>query len=258
MCSNLIAFYDDLSEHCHRIFGEWDQAVLRQADVLDGLLQQHLTTPPDRVSLLDCSCGIGTQAIGLALLGYRVHGTDLSPKAVERARVEAQRLGATVTFGVADFRAISREVQGSFDVVLSCDNALPHLKDDDDLLLAAQNMRSKLRNGGLLVIGMRDYDRISQERPRSTPVGIAKGPDGTSIVFQIWDWAEDGRTYRFDHFIVYETQNGWETHHGSGEYRALRREELTEIIDQAGFDDVSWHGPSETGYREQVVTARAV
>ena len=51
-------------------------------------------------SVLDCSCGIGTQAIGLALHGHRVHATDLSPVSVDCARRESAEFGVAMTFGV--------------------------------------------------------------------------------------------------------------------------------------------------------------
>ena len=39
-------------------------------------------------------------------------------------------------------------------------------------------------------------------------------------------------------------------------YRALRRDELTEIVRAAGFREVAWHQPEETGYYQPIVTAR--
>ncbi len=76
-------FYDQLAGEYHRIFGNWDEAVRWQGEVLDGLLRQRFGRT--RLSILDCSCGIGTQAIGLALLGHTLTATDLSPRSVERA-----------------------------------------------------------------------------------------------------------------------------------------------------------------------------
>jgi 2-polyprenyl-3-methyl-5-hydroxy-6-metoxy-1,4-benzoquinol methylase len=80
--------------------------------------------PPARV--LDCACGIGTQALGLAREGYRVHATDLSGAAVRRAETEARARGIQATFGVADMRSLPEAVGGGFDVVVSADNALRH------------------------------------------------------------------------------------------------------------------------------------
>ena len=82
-------FYDRLADEYHLIVGNWDEAVKWQGEVLDTLLRS--VTGRGSLSILDCSCGIGTQAIGLALLGHRLTATDLSPRSIERAREEARR-----------------------------------------------------------------------------------------------------------------------------------------------------------------------
>ena len=78
-------FYDELADDYHLIYADWEASIRRQGDALDALIGQ------DRAVVLDCSCGIGTQAIGLALRGHRVTGTDLSPRAAARAAREATR-----------------------------------------------------------------------------------------------------------------------------------------------------------------------
>lgn len=66
-------FYDELADDYHLIYADWDASIRRQGAALDALIGQ------DRADVLDCACGIGTQAIGLALRGHRVTGTDLTP-----------------------------------------------------------------------------------------------------------------------------------------------------------------------------------
>ena len=256
-------FYDGLAAAYHLLFADWDASVGRQGEILDRLIAGRLGAEPHRV--LDCSCGIGTQAIGLALRGHRVHGTDISPVAVARAQVEAARLGAPLTTEVADLRTLD-SVEGTFDVVLSCDNAVPHLLTDDDLRRAATGMRAKLRPGGLLVISIRDYDRIIAEKPRAELPRVFDRPDGRQIAFQVWDWAEDAPTYTLHQYIVREParrretgdrESGrWETHHQATVYRALRRDELTQIVRGVGFRDVAWLGVEESGYYQPIMTAR--
>ncbi|MFD9728519.1 class I SAM-dependent methyltransferase, partial [Streptomyces sp. NPDC059072] len=66
-------FYDELADDYHLIYSDWEASIRRQGDALDALVGQ------DRAAVLDCSCGIGTQAIGLALRGHRVTGTPKTP-----------------------------------------------------------------------------------------------------------------------------------------------------------------------------------
>lgn len=258
MADSVTAFYDGLASEYHLLFADWDAAVRRQGGILDRLIRSQLGEQTERapVSILDCSCGIGTQAIGLAERGYRVHATDIAPAAVERAAREAARFGVSLTTGVADLRAL-RTVPGAYDVALSCDNAIPHLLTDDDLQLAVAGMHARLRDGGLLVVSLRDYDQLLAERPRADMPRVFERPTGRQIAFQVWDWATDALTYTVHQFIVHEQAGGaWQTHHEAAVYRALQRSELTAFLRHAGFRDIRWHEPADSGYYQPIVTAR--
>jgi SAM-dependent methyltransferase len=248
------AFYDGLAEDYHRIYTDWQGSMRRQAVALDRLIAAELGAGP--CVILDCACGIGTQAIGLALLGHAVRATDLSPAAIARAEREAKAAGAAVTFGVADLRALDRDVEGQYDVVLACDNALPHLLNDDDLRLAARNMAAKLRPRGLFLTSLRDYDRLMVERPRVEGPRVVDDADGRRIAFQVWDWAEDGRQYALHQLLLRRSEDGWRTEHFRAPYRALPRANLDAALRQAGLVDIRWHEPEATGFFQPIVTAR--
>ncbi len=254
MAATVREFYDGLSGRYHLIFSDWDRAVRWQGEALDHVILAQMGA--GHRSILDCSAGIGTQAIGLALKGHEVHATDLSPEAIGRARAEARRFGVPMTFGVADFRSLGDQVEGTFDVVISCDNSLPHLLEEEDLRLSARNIRAKLSPHGLFLGSIRDYDRVLRERPSATMPSVIDTAEGRRIYFQAWDWADDGRTYTVHLFLVGESGDGWDTQHHETRYRAVLREELTEILHEAGFQKVAWHSPEESGYYQPVVTAR--
>lgn len=248
-------FYDQFAERYHLIFADWQASIVRQAAILDQLIRDELGPGP--FSMLDCACGIGTQAIGLANLGHRVHATDLSLAAVTRAELEALSAGVSLTSGVADMRELAQQVPGTFDVVLACDNALPHLLTDDDLRLATANIASKLRPGGLFLASIRDYDDLVQTRPRSEMPRVFDSPDGRRITFQVWDWAPAGSAYQVHQFLVRQTDDRWHTDHFVAPYRALLREDLDATLRTAGFEDIRWHEPEASGFYQPVVTARA-
>jgi glycine/sarcosine N-methyltransferase len=250
-----VTFYDDLADSYHLIYPDWGREVRRQGEVLDRLIRAQMGS--ETLSILDCSAGIGTQAIGLALFGHEVTATDISSRAIERATREAQAFGVSITFGVADFRSLSQQVAGEFDVVISCDNSLPHLLADDELLLAAQNILSKLREDGLFLASIRDYDQILRERPSATMPSMSDSPGGKRIYFQVWEWADDGRTYTIHLFLVTGSGGRWEVQHHQTRYRAVLRAELTEILQEGGFRDVVWHTPDTSSYYQPLVLARA-
>jgi glycine/sarcosine N-methyltransferase len=251
---SVLKFYQDLASEYHHIFADWKQSVLWQGEVLDGIIRAALGKQP--ASLLDCTCGIGTQAIGLALRGYTVHATDLSPVAVERARREAASFGVTATFGVADVRTMAAQVPGSFEAVIACDNSLPHLLNDEDLRQAVHNVGAKLPANGLFLASIRDYDQITAEKPCSTMPRVFDDPEGRRIAFQVWDWSQDGRAYVVHQFMLKEVEGDWQAEHYVTQYRALLRHELSQCLREAGFSNIEWQMPAESGYYQPIVIAR--
>lgn len=247
-------FYDALAEDYDFVYGgHWEQAVSRQGEALDRLIKASLG--PGGHTVLDCSCGIGTQALGLAMQGHRVQGTDISERSLERARREATRLGLEVKFDIADFRDLG-PVTGTFDVVLSCDNAIPHLLTDAEIRQALASMHSKLRREGLLVVSIRDYDRALVDRPRTAPPTFIAGPPRRLLV-RFHDWEEAAPVYGLHLLVLTELGNEWSiTAHHQTRYRALARHELFAAAQSAGFDAIRWHEPSEVGFFQPVLTAR--
>lgn len=247
-------FYDALAEDYDVVYGgRWEAAVSRQGEALDHLIRESLG--PGAKHVLDCSCGIGTQALGLAMRGHRVQGTDISKRSIERARREATRFGLEVKFEVADFRNLG-SVPGTFDVVLSCDNSIPHLLTDAEIRQALASMHSKLRSEGLLVVGIRDYDKAIVERPVTAPPTFVAGPPRRLLV-RFHDWQEGVPIYDLHFLVLSELGNQWSlTAHYQTRYRALARHELVASAQDASFDAIRWHEPADVGFFQPVLTAR--
>jgi len=255
MSDDVRQFYDDLAGSYQFIFPDWKQSVLRQADVLAKLLTQVEIPAP--ATVLDCTCGIGTQAIGLATKGYHVHGTDLSPDAVARAEENARQFETphTPTFAAADLLSPPTNPQ-HYDVVLSCDNSVAHFHTDEQLAQAVQTMLAHLKEGGLLFISLRDYDSIVQFPPHTTPVSHSNTPNGEKFVFQVWDWADDLSSYKMRMYFVEQKPDAEpETTVFHSHLRALLREDLEQVLLDAGLRDVQWYMPEQSHYYQPIVTA---
>ena len=254
--------YNELAGHYHLIFEDWEVSMVRQAAALGAILQAECG-PPNSVRVLDCACGIGTQALGLAKLGFLVSGCDISPNAIQRARREASLRNLDIQFSVADMLDLGRISGSNFDAVICMDNALPHLESGHQLVHAATQIRSKLRRGGLFMASLRDYDRLVLEKPmvQGPSFFFDKAADSTQqgrrIVFQLWDWIDD-RRYVFHLYITRKCETGWQAHHFAASYRALLRDELTSALSQAGFFDIRWQEPAESGFYQPVVMARSL
>ena len=249
-------FYDELSVlYRHNMGWDWDATMREEGATLDRALAR-IVGRPGPYRLLDCSCGIGTQAIGLAMQGHSVHATDLSPVSIDCARAEAEQLGVDVSFSVADYRRLDEDVSGTFDVVLSCDNSIAHCLTDADLGAALSSMKSRLEPDGLLLLSARDYGSLVADRPRFNNQHVQDRADGRRIVFQLWDWDDDGRRYKMHQFLLRDRGGTFKVDHFETKLRALLRDELIAAVRNAGYGQVVWHSPEDTGYYQPIVTAR--
>ncbi|MGJ7512662.1 class I SAM-dependent methyltransferase [Variovorax sp. GT1P44] len=228
-------FYDDLAPLYHLIFPNWSNSIQRQGEQLDRLIQAEW---PGHRTLLDVSCGIGTQTLALAGRGYSVVGSDLSGKEIERARREADLRGLAVDLTVGDMRS-AHEVHGTgFDLIISCDNSVPHLLTDDDLLLAFQQFFACLRPGGGCAITVRDYDKEERGSNLVKHYG-ARVEDGKRyVLFQVWDF--QGDHYDLSFFVVEDdiATGQVKTHTMRSRCYAVSVARLCELMREAGFEGV--------------------
>jgi glycine/sarcosine N-methyltransferase len=226
-----------------------------QGEIIDRLIRMAISVPA--AAIFDGTCGIGTQAIGLALLGHHVTAADLSERAIERAGREALRLGAAVDLRVADVRSLPSALAGRFDAAISFDNALPHLVDPADLDAALRCLHRVLRTGGLLLASVRDYDAILKARPSGEAPRMTGAFGHRRVTAQVWEWDAGQPTYRVHQFVIRELPDGaWSARHYEARYRAFQRSELMAASVAAGFHDVRWLEPAETGYYQPIVTAQ--
>jgi glycine/sarcosine N-methyltransferase len=245
------AFYDDLAESYHLMFENWDHSIARQAAILGPILEQY----SGKVSayVLDCACGIGTQTLGLAQRGHILVGSDLSKSAIARATNEARMRDLDIKFHVADMRNLSAIAENGFDAVLVADNALPHFLLQTDLERAIVEIAAKLQDSGILLATLRDYDHLLSIRPTMQAPAFFEHEGKTRFVHQVWQW--HGEQYALHVYITMETENGWRVKHFASTYRALRRSDLNQALQAAGFLDIRWLEPDATSFNQPIVVA---
>ncbi len=245
------SFYDDLAPEYDKLFSDWRSAVREQAQLLDALIRG---SGFDRTArLLDCACGIGTQAIGLAALGYDVTASDISGAELDEAKKRAADSGVGIRFRRADFRALSEVFDETFDIVIAMDNALPHMLTEADLEAAVGSIVRRLAPGGLFLASIRDYDALLTRKPPYSPPYIHKTEKGQRVSFQTWIWTDDN--YRLTQYVI-EDEGDLRISKYDCEYRAVRREELQRLLLAGGCREVVWKLPEQTGFYQPVVLAR--
>jgi ubiquinone/menaquinone biosynthesis C-methylase UbiE len=228
------AFYDDLAPLYHLVYENWEASVAWQGAALASLIREHWGTGAQTV--LDAAVGIGTQALGLLALGFHVTGSDLSPVAVNRALREAAARHLPLTCLVADFRALPVRT-ASVDVVVTCDNSLPHLETPSEIETALGECFRCARPGGGCLASMRDYESpppsgTVQVRPYGERVCAGR----RYYVRQVWSW----RGPRYDLSFEITPMDGAEDRATilKSSYLAIPVGQVAELMKAVGFKDV--------------------
>ena len=244
-------FYDNLVSHYDKLFLDWNATTKEQAVLLQSIFQKF--NFGQTASILDCACGIGTQAIGLASLGYHVTASDISNGELSEAKARAANANVGIRFENADFRALSEVFAETFDIVIAMDNALPHMLTSEDLGRAVKSIAAQIQESGIFVGSIRDYDALLQNKPPYSPPYIHETGKGKRVSFQTWIWNDD--RYHLTQYII-DDEETLDIHKFECEYRATRREELTALFTANGCKEVIWMFPEETGFYQPIIVAR--
>jgi SAM-dependent methyltransferase len=226
-------FYDRLASLYHLIFQDWNASIERQAGQLVGIIEERWG--PGHRTVLDVSCGIGTQAEGLAMRGFVVTASDLSSGAISRARAEAQRRALQIDFCVCDMRAVHDHHRRQFDVVISGDNSITHLLNDDDLLRALRQLYNCTGPGGGCLLTVRDYDREDRGSGLVKPYGVREEGGKRYLILQVWDFV--GEVYDLAMYFVVDDRTSEQlvTHVRRTQYHAVGTDHLLALMRRAGF-----------------------
>lgn len=232
------AFYDRLAPMYHLVYEDWEASVARQGTALASLIREHWGASARTV--LDAAVGIGTQALGLLALGFRVTGSDLSQGAVHRAQHEAAVRHLSLNCIVADFRALPVR-SASVDAVIVCDNSLPHLETPRDIETALGQCLRCARPGGGCLVSVRDY---GSPPPSGTievrPYGERTWEGRRYNLRQVWDWR--GPRYELS-FEILPMDDAESVAEGGAiilksSYLAIPVAQLAELMKTVGFHDV--------------------
>jgi SAM-dependent methyltransferase len=231
-------YYNQLAPYYKYLLQDWEASVTRQAGILAGVIGEFFGPAARR--LLDAACGIGTQSLGLAQLGYEVTASDISAAEIALAQAEAAKRGLRLHFGVADMRELARAYPRPFDVVLACDNAIPHLLSEAEILRAFEQFYQCTTPDGGCLISVRDYASLAERSGRKLyPRTAHATPEGRVVIFDLWEF--EGDFYDFTTYIVEDQNQATATTRviRGGRYYCVTVAALERLLRQAGFRRVT-------------------
>ncbi len=233
------SFYNALAPYYKFIYPDWDDSIKRQAAALDSVIREFVGEEAQTV--LDVACGIGTQSIGMAQLGYQVTASDLSKGAIEQARKEAERHGVRIAFQTADMRQARKAQKKQFDIVIACDNSVPHLLTNAEILGAFKQIRACLKPGGACIITVRDYAQLERKAHSKElyPRPVHTTADLQIVIFDVWDFS-DADHYEITTYLI-EDAGGADVEVKAvrgGRYYCVEIPVLERLFREAGFREV--------------------
>lgn len=158
------------------------------AEAFAGLVEIE---PGARV--LDCACGTGQLAVGLALRGFDVVATDASAAMIERTRALADEHGAGLTAQVCVWEDLAeQDWDGPFDAVFCVGNALAHAAGKDARRRAVTAMATVMRKGGTLAITSRNFKQVRAAGPGlEVAQQLVRRDGGAGLPIYAWSIPED-------------------------------------------------------------------
>lgn len=136
-----------------------EEASLEINRTIEALLKKYKVK-----TVLDLTCGTGSQVLFLAKQGYDVVGSDINAKMVKIAQEKAAKEKLKVRLIKGDMRTVKL---GTFDAALTIFNAVGHLTKGD-FEKAIRKIRENLKPGGLYIFDifnlnyLRNGDRITE------------------------------------------------------------------------------------------------
>ena len=150
--------------------------VSTETDAKNALIEKLLKAQ-DVHTVLDMTCGTGSQVFYLADRGYEVVGSDFSPPLIANAREKAKKLGKNIRFIVGDVRDL---YLGQFDAVITIFNAIGHLTKTE-FNQALQNIRANLKEGDVYVFDIFNLQAMTDDIIADFAMDIESVVDGVKI-----------------------------------------------------------------------------
>ncbi|MDF1678860.1 MAG: methyltransferase domain-containing protein [Legionellaceae bacterium] len=224
--SALASHYNKESAH-YDAFNEEGSVASNQ--LIEQLLKQHQVK-----TVLDLTCGTGSQVFYLLQRGYKVTGVDINEKMLAIAQNKAEQKNLSVEFLLGDMR--TTEV-GQFDAVVTIFNAIGHLTKSD-FKKALGNIQSNLHESGLYIFDIFNLDFLLQgDNITKLTMDIQK-QDGDVLAREV-QYSTINEAGTLASYDIYHRQKGHDEPEISTSFQTLQvysASQLKALLKEAGFE----------------------
>lgn len=190
--------------------------------LIESILKKHKVK-----SVLDLTCGTGSQVFWLAKHGYDVVGSDINSNMLKVAKAKAKKAKLNLQFLKGDMRTSK---VGQFDAVITIFNAVGHLTKSD-FEQAMRNIHENLKDGGLYIFDINNLNFLL-EGDQITALTIDwQKMDGDKKVraVQYSTISEDGILASYTTFLASKVSRSAQT------LQVYTAKQLKEMLTKSGF-----------------------
>ena len=134
------------------LFNEKNSIVINE--YLEHIFKKHKIK-----TILDLTCGTGSQVFWLSKKGFYIVGYDINNNMIKIANEKAYNKGVNLKFAKGDIRTTH---VGEFDAVITIFNSIGHLTKQD-FEKAIQNIYANLKYGGLYVFDIFNLNYLLED-----------------------------------------------------------------------------------------------
>lgn len=224
--------YSELHEY-------FDALCLNDADpknqVIEKILKEHKVK-----TVLDLTCGTGSQVFWLAKHGYQVTGADFSPALLNIAQTKALHEQIDVRLIAGDMRTIR---VGSFDAVITISNAIGHLTKND-FEKAIRNIYHNLNDNGIYVFDIFNLNAMTERVVNDLAMDLQKTVNDTKIRNVQYSEIDrtTGRLTSYDTFTIQHGLDKPKMREGKFTLQIYTAKELREMLARNGFETLDQYG----------------
>ena len=246
-------YYNYFATKYKYILPDFENDILTEGPILKNIFERYAERTVRNV--LDCTCGIGVQAISLAKADLNVVGSDISSKELDIARKESEKRNLKIPYFVADCRKLEDTFKQQFDAIISIDSALNHLLCQEDITTALRSIYNRLFTGGIFIASFRDYDEMLKQKPIwAYPIRYHMTSNGSAIILRHLTWNNSICTSN-QFYIDIPKDEQPKLFHNTYKQWAITRSELLSISRNVPFSKAFWLSPEESGFYQQIFCA---
>lgn len=206
--------------------------INEQTEEKNALIEKLLNEQQVK-TVLDMTCGTGSQVFYLADRGYDVVGNDFSPALLDIARQKAIQMNRHITFIDGDMRTVKA---GKFDAVITIFNAIGHLtKPDFEITL--KNIHENLKNEGIYIFDILNLDALNDEIMNEFKMNIESVVNNVKI--HNLQHSEIDRTNglltSYDQYTIFKPGAEPEKHTNTFSLQIYTANELQKMLHKNGF-----------------------